>query len=267
MPNQDVTVIIVNYRTAELTEEAVRSVILEPEVKEAIVVNNTPNREDSNVLQTACEGLPVRIIESETNIGFGGGNNLAISQAETKYVFMLNSDAKVQKGTIGRIRTLLEDNKDVGLVAPPIYLSDGKTLQSDAQGSFPTPSSLILCTAGEVVTDSKPDWLSGVAIMARRDDYRHLKGFDEGFFMYYEDVDLCYRYQKILHKQMLRLAEGPGTIHLGGGSRQSTAQQKKAYFASQDLYLKKCGYSVLSRTAVRLIRAPYIVFCRMFRWS
>lgn len=250
---QKVDVIIVNYKTKELTAQAARSVLEEPELGEVIIVDNASG--DDSVQYLTKELPEARIIASKDNLGFGGGNNLAVSQAKSEYVFLLNSDAYIRPGCLGGLVKVLQKNRTVGLVAPAIFLPNGNTLQPDVGGNFPTVWSIITGKDKQPMRSHTPDWLSGVAFLARRAEYQQIGGFSDRFFMYFEDVDLCRRYNQI--NLTCQRNTNVSIVHLGGQSKQSTSRQKKQYYQSQDRYLKGAGSLWISRLLVKIVRTPY----------
>ena len=253
---RDVDVLIVNYKTPKLTICAVESVLDEPELQAAIVVDNASGDDSADRIEAHFAGRDcVRIVRSERNAGFGAGNNLAAKRASATYLFLLNSDATVGRGSLKQLRLVLESRPDVGLVAPAVYNSGEDRLQNATFGSFPTPATILLrknVCASETLT---PDWISGVAIMTRREQYEQVGGFDEGFFMYHEDVDLCRRYRQIglsAYREM-----GARVDHRVGASATSTKSQLAAYDEAQDRYLAVSGVSLPARAGVRAARAIY----------
>ena len=250
-----VDVLIVNYRTPDLTIQAARSVLAEPELRRVIIVDNASGGEGAEPIRTALAADPVEIIASEQNLGFGGGNNLAARSAKAQYLFLLNSDAYVKPGCLEALQAVLDRDTTVGLAAPSVYLADESTLQEGAYGRFPTPMNLFLGVNKREALALRPDWISGVAFLARRSEYGRLGGFDEGFFMYHEDVDLCRRYRA----EGLCVQREPAAtvVHLLGRSAGSNASQKRAYDESQDRYLAVAGHSAAGRAAVKLARGIY----------
>jgi N-acetylglucosaminyl-diphospho-decaprenol L-rhamnosyltransferase len=262
---KNVDVIIVNYRTKELTAAAVRSVLREPELARVLIVENTSGDDSADYLRDAFINQPVEILISAKNLGFGGANNFAATLSTAKYLFFLNSDAVLRPGGLDLLRTALEEHPKTGVVAPAVYIADGETLQSDAQGAFPTPLSLMTRGSKKTITDLHPDWVSGVAFMVRREEFLDVGGFDPVLFMYYEDIDLCRRYRAAGFTILRELKAE--VVHLGGASRQSSLKQKTQYFQSQDQYLRLAGYLSLSRLLVRIMRSPYVLFGRLFLWK
>ncbi|HVL40248.1 MAG TPA: glycosyltransferase family 2 protein [Fimbriimonadaceae bacterium] len=245
--------LIVNYRTPELTAAAARSVLSEPETHEVVIIDNASGDGSAEHLQRELVGERVRVLALDQNLGFGAGNNAGAATSEADYLFFLNSDAALRVGGLGSLlRTLNEPN--VGIVAPRVCTLDGQE-QLDSYGVFPTPRDLLLRRRRQPENPLAPPWVSGVAFLTRRRDFETVGGFDEGYFMYLEDVDLCFRY-RAAGLGVLRVPEAEVT-HIGGGSRHSSREQKSQYDRSQDRFLRKAGFSPLSRRLVRFARALY----------
>jgi N-acetylglucosaminyl-diphospho-decaprenol L-rhamnosyltransferase len=245
-----VDTVIVNFRTKELTLDAVNSVILEPETNSVIVIDNASGDDAVEWLQAELAGSKARILASDKNLGFGGGNNVGVREATAEYVFLLNSDAYIKPGALGALIRCLED-PTVGVAGPIIYLPDGST-QTDAMGIFPTPWAILTGETKLVCESLAPDWVTGAAMMVRRAEFLELGGFDEEFFMYLEDVDLCKRYRD--RGQTVRRQTAFEVVHLGGGSKLSSAAQKAQFHRSTDHYLRKHGFGAFSRALVRVGR-------------
>lgn len=250
---QFVDTIIVNFRTPELTLEAVNSVLDEPETNQVIVVENGSGDDSAKLLKTRLPDK-TKLVVSEKNLGFGGGNNLGLQHATADYIFLLNSDATVDQGSLEPLVARLHDNT-IGIVAPAIYVPPDRHLQPDVLGHFPTPSRILTRKTNTTLENLEPDWVSGCAMLLRREEMLDLGGFDENLFMYLEDVDLCKRYrnkgQRIVREQTA------GVVHLGGASATSNSQQKAQFRKSTDYYLTKHGFSTLSRATVRTAQAIY----------
>jgi GT2 family glycosyltransferase len=163
----------------------------------------------------------------------------------------------LQEGGLASVVSVLESDPGVGLVAPPVYRDDGVSRQPDVCGRFPTPLRLLTRSSTADCTSDRPDWLSGVALLVRREEFIEIGGFDENIFLYYEDIELCHRYRTIFEKGCRRVVDGPGVVHIGGASRQSRRGQKALYYAAQDYYLEKAGHSAAARLLVRAARVVY----------
>jgi GT2 family glycosyltransferase len=234
-----VTVIVVNYRTAVLAIESARSALAEPEVTAALVVDNASGHDDVAALQGFAATNPaVTVIESSTNLGFGAAVNRAAAETVTPYVFLLHSDAVVASGSVAELVHALDSDPVLGVVAPIVRRADG-ALQLDAYGKFPTLMTALLRTNRRSRYLHQPDWVSGVAMLVRRTEFARLGGFDERYFMYLEDVDLCRRYRAA--GATVRRVASASVTHLGGATRPSKTTHSNRYRESLDLYLAQAG--------------------------
>lgn len=240
-----VSTVIVNFRTPELTLDAVRSVLDEPETHEVIVVENGSG-DDSWERLGQFECPRVKRIRSERNLGFGGGNNLGAKAATGELLFLLNSDALLQPGALRLLSDALAPA--IGVVAPRLVLPDGAD-QADAYGPFPTLSRILrgVHYGGD---PESPDWVSGAAMLLRREDFLKVGGFDERYFMYLEDTRLCWD----LHRRGLRTRRVPAAhvTHLGGGSKLTKDAQIAQYLESRERFLRDSGTGPLGIAVNRL---------------
>lgn len=240
----DVAVVVVNFRTQELTVDAVRSVLVDPAVAEVVVVDNGSGDGSAAFLRSALSDPPVRVVESPTNLGFGRGVNLGVAASHAPFVFLLNSDAVARPGALDALRRVLAEDSGVGVVAPAVYLADGRTLQDGAYGPMPAPRALLRTKHGgrgrrSDRSDCAPGWVSGVAMMMRRDVFESIGGFDPDFVMYLEDVDLC---RRIRDAGMLVAREpSASVVHLGGRSAMMPADRVEQFHRSKAVYLRKAG--------------------------
>ena len=254
-----VAVVIVNFRTKELTADAVRSVVDDPLVSEVVVVDNGSGDGSADHLRAALPA--VRVVESATNLGFGRGVNLGVEATSAPFLFLLNSDAAARPGALATLRRRLDD-PTVGVVAPAVYRADGHTLQGDAHGRLPAPRALLRTTGGGPA-DLEPGWVSGVAMMLRRQDFVALGGFDPDFTMYLEDVDLCRR----LRAAGLRVVREPAAsvVHLGGRSAVASVDRVDQYHRSKAVYLRKAGAGPLQLRAATVVRVARVAVERLRR--
>lgn len=250
-PVSDVAVVIVNYRTKELTVAAARSVLTEPEVAEVVVVDNGSNDGSADHLSDRLTGSSpaVSVVASARNLGFGQGCELGVRHSSAPVLFFVNSDATVAPGSVGVLRRALLDDPRSGVVAPLVFGPDGRTVQVDSYGVFPSLRTLLVRANRRPSASLEPDWVSGVAMMLRRVDHNGVGGFDRDFAMYLEDVDLCRRLRAA--GRGVRRVPGAAVTHLGGASRSSSAEQRRQYHLSQRLYFEKAGAGPLTLAGVR----------------
>ncbi|MEQ1824166.1 MAG: glycosyltransferase family 2 protein [Fimbriimonadaceae bacterium] len=260
-----VAVLIVNFRTPDLTVEAIRSVLSEPEVTEIVVVENGSGDDSFERISKAIEGeMRVTVIKSIENLGFGRGNNLGAEHATADFLFLLNSDATLHAGALSTLLTNWQTLETPGILAPAIRMPDGHTLQLDTFGIMPTAKRLLSRATKRSDPDwLEPDWVSGCAMLLKRADFEAVGGFDSDVFMYYEDVLLC-RAIRGLGRTIHRCLEASVT-HLGGASASGSTAQKKQYYAAQDVLLSKIGEPVLLRMLVRIARWPNLWIGKLLR--
>lgn len=257
----DVTAVIVNYRTPELTKGAARSCLTEPEVEEVIVIDNASGDDSADILTEEFRGSNVRVMENDDNVGFATANNKGIGRAHTDYVLLLNSDAFVLEGAVGTMLKRLKEDPQIGIIGPEVLLSDGHTVQPFNYGPFPNLHTIF--TRDQTVIDPlNPDWISGVCMLFSRPFILEVDGFDDRYFMYYEDVDLCRR----VRKAGRRIVREPAAkvVHFGGQSLKSDFKRKKMYYASQDRYLELTGVSPFGRRLVKVSRWPVYLWRTIF---
>lgn len=142
--------------------------------------------------------FPVKTIRNPIPLGFGENHNRAFRLAEGDFFCVVNPDIRIVSDIFPALLNAVKDVR-VGVAAPLVLNSAGRT--EDSARFFPTPL-IILCKAlgrrkksDYVVGDSCifPDWVGGMFMLFRRAIYQQTGGFDEKFFLYYEDVDLCAR--------------------------------------------------------------------------
>ena len=250
------SIIIVSYNTKMLLGDCLWSIFgkLSGDF-EVIVVDNASNDGSQEMLKKDFAGS-VKLIESKKNLGFGPANNLAAKQAQGEFLFFLNSDTILKQDILPGLADFLADNKDIGVVTPKLLLTDGRE-QLYAYGRFPTILNSIIKSAGLVSHNNSwftVDWVSGAALIIRRDLFERIGGFDEKYFMYFEDIDLC----RAVYNLGFKAAVLPtvSLIHLGGKSLRQFGQRKAFYYQSQNyFYLKHYGW--FRAIIMRLIRWPY----------
>lgn len=166
---------------------------------EVILTKNIPEQ-----LPFAIDGYPfsIKVIENNSPKGFGANHNQAFMSALGEYFCVVNPDIRIAEEPFPRLLSTLT-NENVGIVAPQVVDPDG--VLEDSVRRFPTPLSLMAklfrINDGRysVPHDGKPyaaDWVGGMFMLFRTEDYKLVNGFDEAYFLYYEDVDICTRLWK-----------------------------------------------------------------------
>ena len=218
MPEPTVLTVILNYRTPAMILEAVEAALREMAdiAGEIVVVDNDSGDGSFETISAAVAAAGwhgrVRVVAAGRNGGYGAGNNVGIRAGlsgggRPDYVYILNSDAFPDAGAIRRLVDDLERHPDVGFAGSYIHGPDGEphatafrfpTLWSELEGAARVgPISRLL--ARHVVALPIPearrhvDWLAGASVMMRRTMLDAIGLFDEGFFLYFDETDLCRR--------------------------------------------------------------------------
>jgi GT2 family glycosyltransferase len=217
MREVDVAIAIVSYQSAALTIDCLRSIASErstPDINiRVIIVDNASG--DAPAIAEAIEANAwsswVTLVQSPRNGGFGYGNNLAFARAcddrRPEYFHLLNPDTVVRPGAISALVRFLETHPDAAIAGGSFENLDGSDWpfafrfpsifsEIDSGLQFGLATNLLRRWTLTVRMDSVPrpvDWLPGASMMIRGDVFEPLGGFDERYFLYFEETDLCYR--------------------------------------------------------------------------
>lgn len=220
-----VSIIILSYNTKDLLKECLESLFtkLSSVPFEVIVLDNASK--DESVSMTRRDFPRVHVIESQVNLGFARGVNLAAKKAKGDYLLFLNSDATLLDANLKKMVSQLEENESLAVIGGNLLNRDETT--SEPYGNFynlPEVFNLLFMAkkAKDQLTGewSMVDWVSGGYMLVKRKIFAAVKGFDEGFFMYIEDMDLCFRLKKEGF-QVVYYA-GAKAKHVGQGSSNRT---------------------------------------------
>ncbi len=285
----DLSVIIVNYNVREFLEQALSSVFRARgnlEIEVFVVDNNSVDGSQALVLSQFPD---VNLIENHSNVGFGVANNMAISESRGRYLLILNPDTIVQEDTLATLVSFMDARPEAGAVGCKILNPDG-TFAPESRRAFPTPEVAFYRMSGlsRLFPGSERfgrynltflpqdetcevDALSGSCMMIRRaalsktitrgsePDHVHPSDiipdrlFDEAFFMYGEDLDLCYRIQAAGWK--IYYTPDTQIIHYKGEStRKGDLRYVKLFYGAMLLFAEKHfrGRSWLFRLAIRV---------------
>ena len=248
----DLSVIIVNYQTYELTKNAVESVLeyRYPFSLEVILVDNASSDDSAEKLKKHFKNR-VHFIESPSNNGFAAGNNQALKIAKGKYQLLLNSDTIVWKDTLENIYNYMELHSDVGACGCQVLLKSGE-LDRACKRSFPNVKNSFF-RLFHVPNNSKDDnynldladdgiyeidCLTGAFMFMRKEALDGVGFLDETFFMYGEDIDLCYRIKKAGWK-IIYYGESKITHFKGQSSKKQKSKLIYEFYHAMYIYYKK----------------------------
>jgi GT2 family glycosyltransferase len=246
-------IIIVSYNSRADLENALRSLIdPTPTVAHEIVVVDNAST-DSTPAYVRERWPRVRLIASETNLGFSQANNLGIRSTASELVLLVNPDTIVTPAAVDQLVSIIDLYPDVAIVGPRIV--DGRGRAELSFGAMISPWAELrqkilvrgndrgvapIATIVDRMTrrTRRVDWVSGACLLIRRKDLEDAGGFDPRFFMYAEDVDLCAAV-RARGRSVLFSAE-PEVVHLRGRSAASAPQRvRDAYRRSQIAFYAK----------------------------
>lgn len=251
----DVSIIIINYNTKDLIKNCINSILLKTfGVKvEVIVVDNSSTDGSQQMIKN--EFCNVILIESNENLGFGKANNLGAKRAKGKYLFLLNSDTILLNNSIKFFFDFFEQNNVYKLGAIGSILLDINNNPTHSYNSFPTKKSILKAIlqgyffknkdntpAPKFIVKNLPifvDYITGADIFLTKNLFEDMNGFDQAFFLYYEETDLQKRIQKRGYRNMI--IGGPQIIHLEGGSNKAPqfSLRKRATYTQSTLHYFK----------------------------
>jgi N-acetylglucosaminyl-diphospho-decaprenol L-rhamnosyltransferase len=236
----DISVLIVNWNSRDFLRRCLLSLDsnITNEAFEVIVVDNASYDGCAEMLRS--EFPAVRFIQSTENIGFARGNNLAAAHATGDYLLLLNSDTEVIGTAVQDLLACVETRADAGVVGAKLLNTD-LSIQTSCVQAFPSIINQLLDTrslytifprwalwGNHVLVDGSTvaavEGISGACMMLRRTVFERLGGFSTRYFMYGEDMDLCYRAKQI---GLTNYYLGMATIVHHGGQSTSTKSDKQ----------------------------------------
>ena len=211
-----ISVVMVVYRTGASLEESLRRVLAEFTVDEFIVVVNGENVEEAGWIDSAAAAdKRVTVLRGQGNVGFARGANMGVGASHGRTIVILNPDAYLEPGCLKALEKALSHPGDpeMRLVGARIMNADGTEQRGARRGEVTASTTFFSLTRLSNLAafreyeihhehDDAPDktmrvpTISGACFAMRRDHFAALGGFDTGFFLHVEDVDLCWRVRK-----------------------------------------------------------------------
>lgn len=194
-----VSIVTVNFRKRGITCDLLDTVraITYPNY-ELILVDNGAEADDRDVYEAHLPGI--RVLRSEENLGFAGGNNLGIAQAKGDYILLINNDTLVPPGFLQPLVAVLNSDERIGIVSPKIYYHEQpKMLQyAGSKGINPFTGrgknlAKGMLDDGIFERTGPTDLAHGACMMVRREVFEDIGLLSELYFMYYEEIDFCER--------------------------------------------------------------------------
>jgi len=214
--NQEISVIVVSYNTADLIGACLASVAAGQGVPlEIFVVDNASSDGSADVVRKGFP--PVCLVENRENRGFGAANNQVLSRCRGRYLLLLNPDTVVRPGAFREMAAYMDAHPRVGLAGPRILNPDG-TRQDSVSFRYPGQKHTTVELAdlpGHIAC------VMGSCQIVRPELMNRIGGFDEDFFLYGEDQDLCLRIRKLGYE--IGYAGSAEVVHYGGKSERGSA--------------------------------------------
>jgi len=252
----DISIVIVNYNVKDYLYSCIESIHqASTNLKTQIIVVDN-NSEDGSVEFTSQAFPDVEIIAVNENIGFGKANNLGFDKSKGKYILILNPDTILQSNTLDEMFKYMENHSEVAISVCKVLNTDG-TFQASCRRGFPGPWSAFSKLFGlqslfpksklfgkynltYMPTDSTyyVDAVTGAFMFARTDVIKQVNGFDPEFFMYGEDLDLCYRVVKAGYKNAY--VHTTSIIHhKGESSKRSSLNEINLFYEAMEIFVSK----------------------------
>lgn len=250
------SVVIVSFNSEDFINRCLSSLLKYlPANSEVIVLDNASKDETLNILSEFKS--KIKIIKSDKNLGFAKGNNLAVQDTNGEYLFFLNPDTEIKKDFFQSMLAFLESNSQIGIVGPKLIMPNGE-IQPSVK-NLPT----LLGAINEFILGVKNAYsqyvpigdelqevetVYGAAMLIKREIFLKAGGFDEKFFLYYEDIDLCRRI-KNMGKKIIYYPKAE-VLHLVGATKSSQNRYKlnfesaKKYHGFITAFLLQCIFQI-----------------------
>jgi GT2 family glycosyltransferase len=235
--SQAITVSVVSHGQGRLVAALLEDVALYPNVSAVILTQNIPEEDIPCPEQLRSR---LRVIRNNYPLGFGANHNQAFGFCKTRFFAVLNPDIRLTEDPFPQLVLALEMSRG-GVIAPSVRNPEGSL--EDSARHFPTPLSLLrkLIGLGDgrvEIDDAAPqdvDWTAGMFLLFPASAFGELGGFDEDFFLYYEDVDICARLWKCGRRVILH--PGVTVIHAAQRTSRRNLRYMKWHLASMVRYL------------------------------
>lgn len=275
------SVVLVVYMTGDSLFPSVDSALAQPEVDEVIVVDNGSLPEDAaRLAELAALNPRVRLVTGQGNVGFARGANLGARVASGDLLVFLNPDAFLGAGGVTALADALSGRPSPSLAGARIVNSDGSEQRGGRRGEI-TPLSTLLSLSTlarkvpalrrfEVHLEDEPTpagvieapTVSGACFAMRRPDFEALGGFDEGYFLHVEDIDLCWRVRRAGGQVVFQPAAR--VIHVGHTSRANPLRVEFAKGRGLARFFRKRAATPLESVAAWSL-GPFIVALAVIR--
>ena len=239
----NLSIILVNYKTPELTKRCIESIYISHiSIEFEIIVVDNCSKDDSEKM--ICSKFPaVKWINNIENTGFGRGNNLGVFYSKGQHLLLLNSDIILETNTVEECLEYFRRNENIGVLGCKL-LNEDRTIQKSTYQYIGTYIGVlkenILLDYFVRFKETKVHAVMGAFMLIPKKVFEEVNGFDPDFFMYAEELDLCRRIEKRGYK--IIYLDSVSAIHKhGGSSKGSDWATKQNYLSTALSYLKVKG--------------------------
>lgn len=269
MESMDLALVIVSYNTEAMLRDCLKALpaaCTGLNYAVYVVDNHSP---DGSAGMVAREFPEVDLTASTENLGFTRGNNLALARTDARYVLLLNPDTEAKPLSLTRLVQFMEAHPQAGACGPKLLNTDGSLQRNGAK--FPTLRREFLSVTGlrrlamsryeialgygrhDFDQTCEVDQVSGACLLVRGEVMRQVGMLDERFFMFYEEIEWCWRIKRA-GWQVWYVADAEVTHHWMGSVRQASKRMTAELFRSQLLYYRKTS-GPLTVLAIRGVMA------------
>jgi N-acetylglucosaminyl-diphospho-decaprenol L-rhamnosyltransferase len=240
----DLAVVVINFRTPELTFNCLKSLSIEIQDLNSCIVLVDNNSADGSIdkieqdIKVLDIGDKLLIYRSSTNGGFAAGNNLGIKTIQADFYLLTNSDTLIRKEALHTLLASAKKNIKIGLLAPRLEWLDGTSQESCFKFHNPLNELISSAKTGFITrlfndnlvpqsVSEQPncyDWVSFACVLINHKVFKEIGLMDEGYFMYFEDVEFCHRAKQSGWNIMYE--PSAHVVHLRGGSSPLKQQAK-----------------------------------------
>ncbi|XOV81711.1 MAG: glycosyltransferase family 2 protein [bacterium] len=263
-----VTIVVVTYQSSATIIATLRSVFrcYSDGLVECVVVDNAST--DGTQALVRKHAPWARLIECAENLGFARGCNLGAQNVTSCYTLFLNPDAEIEPVALKSMLRFFDTSKNIGIVGPAtICMPDGHSEVLQLTGPIPTPRSILPSKLAKILGEkiarpvipgeqpNKTGWVCGAVFLIKTDLLNQLRGFDPGFFLYWEETDVCLRAMQAGYEVW---AVGTAVArHVAGASSQDDPHKingciARHYYQSRRLFMIK-HYGWIRTTSAELV--------------
>ncbi len=235
----NLSAIVVNWNGGDLLRSCLHSLEAATAGLEAEIwlVDNASM--DGSAEAAVASFSEARVIRNSTNEGFARAVNSALSEAGGDFTLLLNPDAQIDAASLHRLLAVTRADATIGIAGCPSVDAEGKSAPG-YETSFPGARRRMIAAADRSVRDVA--WVSGACLLARRKMIEEIGYLDPGYFMYYEDVDWCYR-ARARGWRVVSVSDASAQHELGGSSGQVNAAERAGRVTSSRLRFYRKHYS------------------------